>query len=202
MGGCVNVFLRDKDRNFHQMTRWTNILPSFLDCIGNVEDEDEHLQEYMETWFEMKEDWEKNRQTADFEHPMTSMYFPSPTKICQSEYGLVFVDYITKTIVSYQDYTSIGIVSIAAIMVSYDNDERDRILKIADAGRISYQPFTLDISSRRKVEDTAHMEQLIKDREGDLPQFIVDNSPWNIIDCDKCVRFTKIKSGINQILAK
>jgi len=110
MGGSVNVFLRDNDRNFYKMTRWTNTLPWFLDCIGHAEDDEKHIEDYLEQWLGMKDDWKKNKKSGSFEHNMTPAYFPSPTRICRSEYGLVFVDYITKTVISCQDYTSVGVI--------------------------------------------------------------------------------------------
>lgn len=200
MGGCVNVFLRDKDRNFHRMTRWTNTLPSFLDCIGNVENEDKHLREYMDPWLDMQKDWKENRKSKNFEHNMTPVYFPSPTRICRSEYGLVFVDYITKTIVSYQDYTSVGNVGLTSIVVSYDDSEREHILKIANAGKISYQLDLFNPLDIRKVKDANHMKEIIQAREGNYTQFIIDNSPWNIINCGKYKKFSRVKLVIDQIL--
>ena len=202
MGGNVNVFLRDNNRNFYKMTRWTNTLPSFLDCIGHVENEETHLDEYLESWLGMKEDWDKNRKTSLFELNMTSVYFPSPNRICRSEYGLVFVDYITKTIISYQDYTQIGVVGLAGFKMRYGHDAMKSIFHIAEKGKMSYNPKWFKPLIIKPVNDAKHMVKLLETNDSAI-HFLIDNSPWMIEQgMMHDIKFKDLKTKIDIILAQ
>jgi hypothetical protein len=199
MGGAVNVFVRDNDRNFYRMSRWTNTLSSFLTIIGHVDEED-NLSEYMKPWLGMKDDWEKNKHTNLFEYNMTPCYFPAPTRICNGEYGLVFVDYITKSIISYQDYSGIGKIDISTISVMYTEDMIVELFRIANKGKVSYTPNWGSEQPIIKIDNMDHMAKILDDDNYGVC-FLIDNSPWTIEHGMKHeINFKDMKAKIDAIL--
>lgn len=106
MGGSVHVYLRTPQGDFYRMRRWTNSLGLIENCILRPNTEEE-VNNYMQSWLDMHEDWKMNKHKQRFHFPMTDAYFPSPTDINYSEYGAVFVDFVSKTLLSFNDYTAL-----------------------------------------------------------------------------------------------
>lgn len=199
MGGSVNVFIQDKNRKFYKMTRWTNTISSYLDFIGHI-DEDKNLKEYLYEWLKMKKDWDENSPNGPFTHPMTQFYFPSPTKICEEEYGLVFVDYITKQIISYQDYTHPGVFGLATVKVRFDEDKIELMFAAAKNRKLSFFSYSDPKQKIKPIEDKKHLWILLSS-DDTSQNFIIDNSPWKIYHFSTVqISFRKIKNKIQKIL--
>lgn len=105
MGGTIRVILREEDGKINNMFRWTNSFPAFLKSTKFINKDKEHLNNYMASYFEMKEDWEKNHESGNFEFNMTSVYFPTDDSISPCDYGILVIDYMTETVVSMQGYS-------------------------------------------------------------------------------------------------
>lgn len=212
MGGSVNVFLRDHNGEFFKMTRWTNQLPYYFDFIGHVDDEREHLASYMKEWLVMRDDYNRNRHRQKFkrtylgiiddpfENEMTSWYFPSPRNIYNSEYGLIFVDCITKTILSYQDYTTIGELCCAGVSLSVSSGNQEdkqwhaSLLKqVISKGCLNFRYYTGNtgkVADSGKVNSFNELLEMVTVPPGSrfrpgLTIFEIDNSPWNIVNGHK-----------------
>lgn len=105
MGGNIAWTIRKADGTEFRMDRWTNIIS---DSINDdfLEGKEEAFNEAMESWLSMKDDWEKNGPKGPFEHPMTDVYAPYPYGLMPSEYGFIVTDFVTKTLISCNSYTS------------------------------------------------------------------------------------------------
>lgn len=108
MGGSVKVVVRKENGEILAMRRWTNSLSSLLkvtECYKST-DSDE-FKEYMQAYNDMKADYEKNRNSGDYELNMTSLYFNGDDydKVIPEDYGIVVVDHVTKNVISSQGYT-------------------------------------------------------------------------------------------------
>jgi hypothetical protein len=73
-----------------------------------------HMDEYLEQWIDMKLDYEKNVETGNFEHNMTSCYFPS-AGLAPCGYGLTVVDHVNNVILDMQGYTSFDSMNVAGV---------------------------------------------------------------------------------------
>lgn len=107
MGGSVKVVIRKEDGTINAMTRWTNSLSYLIhnpDCFKSSESN--ALAEYMNSFEEMKLDYEKHKVDGLFELPMTDVYFyEGYDDLVPVDYGIVVMDYKTKTLISSQGYT-------------------------------------------------------------------------------------------------
>lgn len=88
------------------MNRWTNSFPWFVHNLKFTNKEENHIQEYMQSWLMMKEDFEKNGP-GPFEHNMTKVYFPHDV-IAPIEYGLVLIDMQKNKIFNMNNYSTPG----------------------------------------------------------------------------------------------
>lgn len=132
MGGNVTVVIRESSGIEHRMQRWTNSMPWGICNVKMMNEDRTHLDEYLKQWFEMKDDWEKNKDTQQFQFPMTSVYFPS-IGFAPQEYGFVCLDFKSKTLISYQEYTSLNKMYMSAHRAS-DEDEVQRLQDLIKAG--------------------------------------------------------------------
>lgn len=130
MGGSIGVTLREENGKEHRMCRWTNPLPWFVNNIRLLNKDPAHIKEYLKTWYDMREDYEKHKDEWEaikkkyredahnhdpFEKNMTSCYAPYPF-LAPQEYGLVVVDMLNNHILSYQRYTGLGYISDILIL--------------------------------------------------------------------------------------
>lgn len=108
MGGSVKVVVRKENGEILAMRRWTNSLSLLLKEKGCYESTDsDEFKEYMKAYYEMKADYEKNKNNENYELNMTSAYFDGEDydKVIPEGYGIVLVDHITKNVISSQGYT-------------------------------------------------------------------------------------------------
>ena len=147
MGGNMGVTLRFEDGSIEAMSRCTNPLPRFINSYGFITSNKQHLDDYMKTWYEMKDDYDRNKSTGKFEQPMTPVYAWNREKI-PDEYGIVVIDYQTKTVLHSQGYTDFGQTyfgnfnhvdeediaalkllvdnkMVSSVLWTYDNNEKD-----------------------------------------------------------------------------
>ena len=196
MGGNVAMTIRLSDemrkegeQEIYKMDRWTNSFPWYLNHRGLVESSREHFDEYMSQWIEMKDDWDKNGPDGPFKHRMTSCYFPWDI-MAPSEYGLIVVDYQTKTIISMQGYSHIG-----GLLRVNDIDEienfkwflKNGMVRLSDKGKI-IKPINMTI------------EKLINLRDFRI-SILLDLSPWKVIDLGEkdCVNSLKFVEHIERL---
>jgi hypothetical protein len=72
MGGAVTVVIRRSDGTEYRMQRWTN---SMIWGICNnlmMQEDDNHIEEYICSWKDMKLDWETNKDSGQFKNPMNA----------------------------------------------------------------------------------------------------------------------------------
>lgn len=107
MGGSISMTIRMPNGTVHKMLRWTNILPWALTNLSLINKDPAHLTAIMESWLEMRDDYEQNKSTGQFKLNMTDVYFPD-SGLAPDGYGLVVVDLVKNVILTSQGYTWIG----------------------------------------------------------------------------------------------
>src|SRR3990167_692614 len=148
MGGTIAVCLRKPNGEEFRMLRWTNPIPYYIHNIKFFNKDEEYIEEYLFQWREMKQDWEKNSKSKNFEFNMTDVYAPYDNKcLYPCSYGLILIDMVNDKILSLQGYTKIGFTYNHALSLANDggiisdNDiledykqlyNNDRFLKIVD----------------------------------------------------------------------
>lgn len=163
MGGNLAITLILENGKTYKMDRWTNSFPNFVNHMKFIEKDPNHIAEYLHSWLEMKEDWEKNGPNGPFEFNMTDVYFPH-FEMAPTEYGLVVIDMKKNKIYSQQGYSSPGksyrnlrkkqMIDHAAFYDDYDKEELERLQKLEDDGRIDvthdfgdgFQNISIDLS--------------------------------------------------------
>lgn len=173
MGGNLAVTLITEEGTTYKMDRWTNTFPNFVNNMKLVRKEKEHVQNYLEAWLEMKEDWEKNGPKGPFEFEMTNMYFPH-AGMAPSQYGLVVIDMQKNKIYSHQGYSSPGRTQRFANGHFDEEDQKNldefekenRVSVLYDLGKdiqvvsLDLSPFEVTIFKETKEEALRCMELL------------------------------------------
>lgn len=125
MGGNVGIIIKKENGEQIAMDRWTNIMPSFFSQVSLYRgDTAQWYAEFSQQWEEMRQDYEKNKETKKYEHNMTDVYFPHDTN-SPTEYGLIAVDFANKKIYSSQGYCSVAKVSAMRLVSNMYGDEED-----------------------------------------------------------------------------
>jgi hypothetical protein len=208
MGGTTSVTLRKPDGEEFRMTRWTNSMPWGI-CNPRMFNANEaHMNLYLEQWLDMKRDYEKNHIGGNFEHNMTSCYFPS-AGLAPCGYGLTVVDHVNNVILDMQGYCSFGDVNVAGVgldirksddgeqlLCNMDDDSTFRTFKeFYDEGRILGVTTAKSYDEKRPYDPLPDVsfEEIVKliatnyDRKGDhWYQFIVDTAPFTIERFEEC----------------
>jgi hypothetical protein len=112
MGGNLAWTLRLSDGTEYRMDRWTNAMSELITNPLFYQEDKSHIDACLESWLGMKEDWEKNQDTGNFEHNMTKVYAPYPYGMKPSEYGIVVTDFINKVLLTNQQYTSFDVIDV------------------------------------------------------------------------------------------
>jgi len=144
MGGTTSVTLRKPDGEEFRMTRWTNSMPWGI-CNPRMFNANEaHMDDYLHQWLEMKEDYEKNVKTGNFEHNMTDCYFPSEGLV-PCGYGLTVVDHVNNVILDMQGYTSFHNMNVAGISLDIrKNDNGQYECDMDDSNFLCFKEFLED----------------------------------------------------------
>ncbi len=144
MGGDVGLTLREENGTEHRMCRFTNILPWVLKNLRLLDKNQQpaHVREILSNWYDMRRDYEENKKTGRFRHPMSGVYAPYPF-LAPMDYGLVVVDLQEEQILSYQGYTSADEISGICVLNDLragetDNDsDAGRFMELYRAGRVT-----------------------------------------------------------------
>lgn len=204
MGGTVAVTLRKPDGTEYRMNRWTNSMSWGICNLKMLNSDEQHIEDYLHQWKEMRDDYERNKDSGEFEHNMTDCYFPSDG-LAPCGYGLVVVDHINKVILDMQGYTSFDTICAASISLEHsgnvlgvqpaDADSETQIFKeFLKAGKIggvltrdSYNENTPREDWYRPVTETFEeiIAELTSDRR-DWFDFKVDLSPWSYEKFEEC----------------
>jgi hypothetical protein len=184
MGGNCAVTLRTPDGTVYAMDRWTNTLPWGFTNLKFITKDPGHIADYLKQWLEMKEDWEKHKDTGKYELPMTSVYAPFPYGIRPSEYGIVVVDMVNNVILSHQNYSTIGLIhQISAVL---HEDDRERLITLAHARKILGMIARKNTIQGRKRSAKFYIEDLNRrvvehDMSG-FGSYVIDMTPFVVED--------------------
>jgi hypothetical protein len=149
MGGNVAITVKEENGNLWKMDRWTNIVPYFFSDVNLYNGNFSHwLKDFTKQWLVMKEDYEKNKDTGQFQENMTSVYFPFDTT-SPSEYGLIVVDAQKKKIYSAQDYTSVGCINLHHLK---EKDAQENFQELVNEGFIKYVSYMKEVGPRQFQE--------------------------------------------------
>ena len=156
MGGSIGVTIREENGTEHRMCRWTNSLPGFVHNIRFINKDKIYIKEYLELWYNMRKDWEENKDNKDlrflsnsielrngmkigggepqkFRLGMTDVYAPYPY-LAPMNYGLIVIDLQNNVILHSQDYCGIG--SLIISRASVDKEHLEFIDELRKSGRI------------------------------------------------------------------
>jgi len=149
MGGTLAVTIREENGKEHRMSRWTNPTPYFINNIDLVKKSQEHLKQYLQTWYDMRKDFETHKEEWEaikekykenalqhdpFENNMTPCYAPYPFLAPQC-YGLVVVDMQKNKILSMQEYTAYGIIHAVSAKCDLGQDGKNSYWKQNNNGK-------------------------------------------------------------------
>lgn len=165
MGGTVSVIIKDKNNQVHKMHRWTNSLPHFIQHFETSNQNPQVLKNYLTTWEEMSEDYNKNKKTGKFKLNMTSVYVPDSGFVAPYEYGIVTVDLVKNKIMSLQGYSSLNKISVVNVcnlilQLKYNKnaqDDLDYYQSLMDDNKLELWSYETD----KKVSDKKIVKELI-----------------------------------------
>jgi hypothetical protein len=138
MGGNVAVIVKEPDGTVWDMVRWTNNIPYFFSKVslfnGNF---DEWFDEYGKAWKIMKDDYERNGHTGNFEDKNTQYNFPGKG-VYPFDYGMIVVDAQKKKLYSSQNYASVGQINFHHLK---DREALDNLSQMVEAGYIKNMTY-------------------------------------------------------------
>lgn len=137
MGGSIAITLITPEGQTYKMGRWTNSFPGFINNLKFIQKDDIHIEEYLESWLEMKKDWNENGPDGPFEHNMTPIYLPYE-QMAPMGYGLVVIDMQRNKIYHCQGYSSLGSVFFTERMKKFNEENYDAIQILKKHGRLSH----------------------------------------------------------------
>ena len=192
MGGTIGFTIRERDGKEHRMFRWTNPFPFFINNMKFIEQDEQHLKEYLQTWHDMVKAYESGDTTQE---PMADVYVPR-AGLYPTEYGLIVADYRSKVLLACQGYSTPGILDTfhfenAMKGNATNEDGREevrRIMGLFEAGRMVRMR---EMGKSKKIVSIVgcSMEQLAK-----VDAFVeLDMSPW------KMVQFGFDEKGFNAL---
>lgn len=226
MGGNVGIIVKKEDGEQIGMSRWTNVMPAYFKDVnlylGNTA---QWYDSFTGEWEKMKADYEKNKDTGNFEHNMTPVYFPVNT-LSPDEYGIIAVDFKNKKIYSSQDYCNMGSLAFYHMWNNngYNEENEELISQYYQHGLIKevryYVPATksfdtIDIShlsvddiiqllneaSDRQVSKFSHplFQNFSKEELDMYSSSFVINSDWKFTTYnDRSLGILKVKKELDQ----
>lgn len=106
MGGTVGVTIRRPDGQVIKMARKTGSYKHLFLSEGWLDkDYDKAIEDYCKLFFEMKNDFEANKDTKNYKFNMSPVYGWC-NECAPIDYGLVVIDFQSKKIHTMQDYDS------------------------------------------------------------------------------------------------
>ena len=190
--------LRVPDGTEYRMERWTNPTPFYITNVNLLHDDMDHVKTWSQPWLDMKDDYERNKDTGKFENNMTSVYFPGGI-LSPSEYGIIVVDMVNKIIIDAQDYTRFGKITTMEVYLFAHQDELEdveRLKAFIDEGRvIEFKETSLDSHVREDISPILYDPSMASSEiiqaviSGAMDgKFIVDMSPYVIERFDSRTR--------------
>lgn len=216
MGGTIKVILREEDGTIHNMYRWTNSFPQFINSTKFISKDKEHLRDYMKIYLDMKQDWEENHETGKFKYNMTPCYLPESTSLAPCGYGILVIDYLNNRVISANGYSSPG--SLDSLLLSFLVSKKEREIlidtnlvpevimndyqKLFDDGKIfeceCFENEQLVTKSISKEDVINKLKQLQKKRA--YAKFNIDMSPWVVTSyMDGEEDFAKVKEEMMEL---
>lgn len=214
MGGTVSVIIREEDGKVHKMARWTNSLPYFIKNMKFINKDKEYLNNYLKAFYDMKSDYEKNKESGNFQFNMTDVYIPDSGYISPIEYGIVVIDYQTSKIVHCQGYSSLDLLFMSEVDKIYRETEDDRICiqEIIDNKRIKslrgfydkeagLHEFPVEYKTINGQMEVVLSGGLKKDDVLYPHGYTLDISPWEVIrfEDNNKIEFLKTKEKIKEL---
>lgn len=202
MGGSITVVIRKKDGTIIKCCRWTNSLPSFIGNLKFIEKDDEHLEKYLKTYYDMKRDWEANKDSGNFEFGMTSSYAAYNDILAPMSYGIVVIDYMKSHLLHMQGYARLDgfdkIEAEAGICQRkyYMNDGRDKDFQaLWNAGKIDrYESWEKPKVAVYPINGLKDLKKLLK--KDSYEMLLINMEPWTVI------RYEETANGTDEIKAK
>ena len=179
MGGTIAMTIREPDGTEHRMARWTNPIPDFINNLGFINKDPEHLAKYQSQWMGMRKDWLDHIATCTnmthgdckFLYPMTPCYAPT-SELAPDGYGLIVIDMQKDVIISCQGYCAIGNFLLGKYISG--NEEWEWAQNLLDAGKI------LSVESMGKPVKVPKKINNLKKKQFTLT-LKVDLSPFKVI---------------------
>lgn len=123
MGGNIAIIIRDQEGKEHKMCRWTNPFPDFINNIRFIQANEDYVQNYLQQWYNMVKEYEDHKngiKVLPKFSPVVS-YVTNGGILAPIHYGIVVIDYKTKTILHMQGYGSVGSIDMAQIWLMHDD---------------------------------------------------------------------------------
>lgn len=194
MGGTLGVTIRTEDKQEHRMMRWTNSFPSFVNSAKFIDGDEDHVRQYLKTWYDMVDAYNSGN-TKD--SPMADVYVPD-AGLYPSEYGLVIIDYPSRTLLSSQSYTDVGSILASSVGLalmenkpvpaqfrkfqrppSEVKEELDELRALFDQKVISYQRLSYEEPEKVKLTLEQFADQW--NEKNRYEYAMLDMSPWNVL---------------------
>jgi hypothetical protein len=181
MGGTVAVTVRLESGEEYRMNRWTNALPFFFNNLKFFQKDRQHINEYLQQWKDMRDDWNKNHAAKKFEYNMTECYSPYPALLAPCDYGIVVFDFMKNAVVSCQSYSGFHYnmvypkyYSPELYQAQTDLFKNNRILKIRSFNELGGEVFN---DPPKTLKD---LKKLLEGKDVFLKSFIYDTSPFKV----------------------
>lgn len=185
MGGTIAVTLRTATGIVEPMARWSNPLPLFSHNIHFIKGDQAHIDDYMEQWYAMKQDWDQHRQTRRWDFPMTPTYAPWRLKAPMGA-GLVVFDFSRQIILSMQNQTNFGFVYPDSITQDSEPDYNELIAQ----GRLYlikhfYDKGVEQVSKIDTLEEVRFLDKVLQAKRNApdyqyIANIAVDLQPWKV----------------------
>jgi hypothetical protein len=188
MGGTVAVTIRDPSGKIHKMGRWTNPLPRFVNSFKFITCDEKHLKDYLDVWYQMRQDWKTYGDSADNPSPMSSCYARDANMMCApQEYGIVVIDYVDHVLITNQGYAPFGRSDLFKIFLRGDREYCEDVVHLIQSGRVTKATREnmkfVQSDCTSKISDIKTVKNLADALKGIMCiRLDLDMDPWVIID--------------------
>jgi len=195
MGGSIAVTIREADGKEHRMCRWTNYLPYLVNNPRLTQKDKTLIEEYVEGWYAMVDDWKKHKIYRKFKYRMTEQYAPYPY-LAPEDYGLLVIDMREDMILTMQGYTKIGKISAIFILLEIQDlvegikgDENSAIKRLEGFYNVKKIKWIYDRRAKRynyrKYEKFEDILAMVKREDSNFLEFEIDMSPFTVIEYEE-----------------
>ena len=151
--------------------------------LGFIEGDDSYLDEYIARWDDMRADWIDNNITGNFRHNMTPCY-GDWTHLAPTGYGLVVIDYKSKTVLHSQNYSALtmflGTTFLEESMyMGVEEWPEPHVVALCKSGRVSRTTYVRDGEPTHHSLTDWHKEAK---RANDITSRMLDRYPVDMGD--------------------